>query len=260
DLEIIDENVEEIDYDQDYQLVAVSTMTHQAVRAYQICAEFRKRGVHTVVGGIHPSVEPDEAEGFADTVVVGEAESIWPALIRDLREGRPRAVYRATEYPPVEIEQIPTPRYDLLADKGHKMVWLNTSRGCPHDCEFCVATRFFGARNRPKTQEQVCREVESVKSTFPRVLIGFGDNNMFLGRSFSRDLLSRFVDLRFAWVAQSDISIGEDEQFLELLFRAGCRTLFIGFETLNRASLAAIYRGEGGGLKSSYLDRYSEMV
>ena len=259
EIEIIDENIEDIDYNKDYCMVAVTAMTQQAIRAYQICAEFRKRDIHTVIGGVHSSFETEEASLYADTVVIGEAENIWQILLSDLKNGTIKKSYDQKDYPPVDLTKVLIPRYDLLKNKNYKILWLNTSRGCPYDCEFCSVTNFFGKKMRNKTIDQICNEIEFVKKHFPRILIGFGDDNMFVNRKHAYQLLERFKELNFKWVAQTDISIGEDKEFLKSLFNAGCQTVFIGFESLDEKNLEEIYE-VGNKLKKDFFARYEGMI
>jgi len=260
DIEIIDENIEEINFDKNYSMVAITSMTHQAIRAYQISSEFRKKGIHTVIGGIHASFMPEEAKKFADTVVIGEAENIWPILLNDFTNNKIKTFYNQKDYPVVNIYELPIPRYELLANKNYKIIWLNTSRGCPYNCEFCIATEFFGKKQKQKNISQVCKEIEFIQQNFKRILIGFGDNNMFINRKFSKILLEKFINLNFNWICQSDISIGKDINLLKLLFKAGCRTIFIGFESLDKDNLENIYQKNTVKLKSKYLEHYEEMI
>jgi len=256
---IIDENVEEIDYSKEYKMVCITAMTHQAIRAYQIAGEFRKRKIHTVIGGVHIHTMYEEALNFCDTVDIGEAESLWPVLLNDFKLGKIKSLYNGKDFDEVDISKLPVPRYDLLKDKNYSIMWLNTSRGCPYDCEFCSVTNLFGKKYRYKTVNQIVKEIEEIKRVFKKIYIGFSDDNMFVNRTFSTELMERFKEMNFRWVCQSDISIGKDKEFLNKLYEGGCHVIFIGFESLDEKNLTGIYK-ETRKLKSDYLSQYSEMV
>lgn len=170
----VDENFEEINYDADYDIVGITAMTQEALHAYEIAAEFRKRGVHVVMGGIHASVMPEECARFVDTVIVGEAERLWPQFLADYEHGRERKIYKNEDGALTDLSTLPVPRYDLLKDKNYfmdpryyyNMVPIQTGRGCPHDCEFCLVTKIYGSRFRTKTIEQIKLEIAEIKKYF----------------------------------------------------------------------------------------------
>lgn len=259
DVFIVDENQEEIPFETPYSIAAVTAMTHQAVRSYEICDRFRKQGVYTVLGGIHPTVMAKEAAEHADTVFIGEAENTWPAFLDDFRRGNPKPFYSAADYPAPDLKSGLIPRYDLITGKNYPIVWINTERGCPYDCEFCSVTGLFGKKNRHKSVEHIIREIDYITSHFKRIYIGFTDNNMFLNRKHSKELALALQKKRIRWVAQSDISIGRDPELLKALFEAGCHVLFIGFESLNEQNLEAIY-STGRKLKKEFAGEYEKMV
>lgn len=256
---IIDENIEDINFDADYDLVCITAMTHQAIRAYRIASEFKKKKIYTVIGGIHIFTMYEEALNFCDTAIVGEAESAWTHFLEDLKKGIPKKIYFQKDYGEVDIKNLPIPRYDLLKDKGYSTIWINTSRGCPYDCEFCSVTNLFGKKYRHKSVEQIVKEIEYVKKVFNKIYVGFGDDNMFVDRDFSNRLMEKFGELNFRWVCQSDISIGKDIDFLKKLYKAGCHVIFIGFESLNEQNLSNIYE-KTKKLKRDYYSQYSEMI
>lgn len=259
DIQIIDENIEPIDFNTQYDLVAVSTMTQPAIRAYQICSEFKKKNVPVIIGGIHPTAEFEEAAQFATTVVVGEAETLWKDLLNDFLDGNLKKFYKVKDYSPVDLTTLPMPRYDLLKEKNYKIIWINTTRGCPYDCEFCAATTFFGHKIRTKSINQIIEEIKYIKKLYPRVIIGFGDDNLFVKKEFSKQLLKEFEKIKFIWIAQSDISVGENKDLLKLLYRTGCQTLFIGLESLDKTNLNQIY-DKTTKLKSNYLQTYPTLI
>ncbi len=237
DFKIVDENQEEIDFDGEYDIVGVTAMTQQAPRAYEICDEFRRRGVHVTLGGIHPTVMPFEARRHADTVFVGEAENSWPVFIEDFAAGTSKAVYDSADYPQVDMKKLPVPRYDLLAQYKYPVVYVQATRGCPHDCEFCVASNIYGHHYKYKDVEQVVNDIKEVKKYWKFAQIGFADDNLFVNKRYARELLAAFKEMNFSWFAICDVSIARDEDFLRELHESGCRTVLIGFETTSEGNL-----------------------
>ena len=187
EIEIIDENLHRIDFDRNYDLVAVTCCTQQATRAYQVSEIFRRKKVKTVLGGIHPTVCSGEASENADAIVVGESEDLWPTLLRDLEAGELKRVYKQTGL--VDLKKAPLPRYDLIKYLNYKMYWIQTTRGCPHDCNFCVASNIFGRKFRLKSVEQVVEEIKLIKSVSLNPRISFADDNMFVNKNYSKSLL-----------------------------------------------------------------------
>ncbi len=242
DVTIVDENYEEPDWDREWDIVGITAMTQQAERAYEIADRFRASGRYVVMGGIHASVMPDEAADHADTVFAGEAETTWPQFLTDYASGTPKPLYRQADDVCVDMTSIPLPRYDLVAKYRYPVIWVQTTRGCPHDCEFCAASIIYGRQYKHKSVEQVAQEIREIRKYWKYAQIGFADDNMFVNRSYSRELVAEFKKLNFSWLAQSDISIARDEEFLSSLHDAGCRIVFIGFESVNRDNMKGLNR------------------
>lgn len=238
-VKIVDENVEAINFADDYDLVAITAMTQQITRAYEISRMFRSRGTRTVIGGIHSTLLPEEACLNADSVIIGEAEDTWPQVMGDFENGHLAPFYRSAGS--IRLEESPLPRYDLLRDKGYKVIWIQTTRGCPHDCYFCAASKVFGKKYRRKTIEQVLTEIENVKSLFGECIrIGFSDDNLLVHRTQSKEFLKELIPMRIRYAAQTDISVANDETLLDLLRQSGCTFLFIGLESLKSDNLLSI--------------------
>jgi radical SAM superfamily enzyme YgiQ (UPF0313 family) len=240
DVRVIDENLDEVDLDAGYDLVGITMMTQQATRAYELADGFRARGVPVVLGGLHATVLPQEAADHADAVVIGEAETLWPRLLADAARGALARFYAAPRAEPLDLGRSPLPRYELIAGRPYQRVWVQTTRGCPHDCEFCAASKVYGQRYRRKGVDQVVAEVARVRDLFGPVSLGFSDDNMLIHRGFSTALLERLVPFGLEWVAQTDISVARDGRLLELLRRSGCVHLFIGFESATAEGLQGL--------------------
>jgi radical SAM superfamily enzyme YgiQ (UPF0313 family) len=230
---IVEEAFAADDIDQDVDLVGITVMTELALRAYQIGDAYRRKGVKVVMGGIHPTVLPDEALEHADAVVVGEAEGIWPQLVADAASGQMQRMYRAAKM--TDLKGLPKPRRDLFpGTNGHGYipipVGVETSRGCPYDCEFCCIGQTLGQQYRVRPVQEVIAEIESIDS--PHLF--FVDDALGLNRNAAKALFTEMIPLRRQWLAQGTVSLAEDPELLGLMKQAGCLGLLIGFESVQK--------------------------
>lgn len=256
EIEFIDENKTPIDFNKKYDLVAISCMTQQSVRAYRIADEFREKGVKVIIGGIHPTIMPDEAKLHADSVFIGEIENTWDVFKTDFFNNRLQPFYKSEDQ--ADLSESPVPSYEILNPEFYKTVWIQTTRGCPHNCEFCASSIVFGNKYRRKKKEQVIEEIKKIKSLWKKpILINFADDNMFVDRKYSYDLLESIKELNIRWFAQTDISIAEDENLLKLIKESGAYNLFIGFESLTKEGLKFVDRTNW---KSKKLASYSKSI
>jgi len=249
---LIDENFEEIDFDAGYDMVAITAITQQATRAYEIAEAFKLRGAKVILGGIHPTLMPHEAKKHSDSVVIGEGENSWPRLVKDFLQNNLQPFYENKNI--VDITKSPNPRFDLLNPKFYKMGWIQTTRGCPVDCEFCAASKIFGSKFRHKKIRQVVNEIKSLTDLLKGIHVNFSDDNMFVDKIYSVDIVNALIPLNIRWTAQTDISIANHDKLLKNMKKSGCEILFIGFESLSKANLDSVDRYK---YKSRNLDRYS---
>lgn len=247
DVKIIDETVEAIDFEEDVDLVGISVMTYQAPRSYEISRRFRGRGVKVVLGGIHPSAVPDEAIRHADSVVIGEAEETWPILLEDFKRGKLKPFYR--QEGPTNLENLPFQRLDLLK-RGAYMTnnCVQTSRGCPHGCDFCSVTNFFGKSYRSRPVKDVIREVESLPGNY----LVFVDDNIAGNKRYARELFTALKPLKKKWGSQCSLTLANDPELLRLAAESGCGAMFVGIETLSQENL--LKANKGFNRVSSYED------
>ena len=235
DVRLVDEHVETVDLQARADAVAITCITASAPRAYQIGDAFRERGIPVVMGGIHPSVMPDEASAHADAVVVGEAEPIWGQVVSDIAAGRSKGRYEGFGY--AELDGLPIPRRDLLrAEKYATINVVQTARGCPIGCSFCSVSNVFGRRYRFRPVAEVVEEVASLNGRW----IGFMDDNITGHHQRAKQLLEALIPLNIRWVGQGDLSIAGDPELLTLAARSGCKALFIGLESVSDTNLQNI--------------------
>jgi radical SAM superfamily enzyme YgiQ (UPF0313 family) len=237
---IIDENLGLRDYTAMPQpdLVGITAFTSQANRAYEVAAEFRRRGVSVVMGGIHATMCCQEAMRHVDSVVTGEAESVWANVLDDARGGRLQQTYAGKH---VDMAAIPVARHDLL-NEGYAFGSIQTTRGCPLDCSFCSVTAFNGAQYRQRPISNVIEELRTIREKWVLVvddnLIGISAAHLQRAKDLFRAMIA--ADLGKRWVAQVTINMADDEELLTLAVKAGCRGVFVGFESPNAQGLAEV--------------------
>ena len=226
DVQLIDEVQEELNFDGDYDLVGITAMTHQAVRAYQIADSFRSRGTPVVLGGIHPTVLPEEAGRHADSVVIGEAEPVWEALLNDLVAGQLKPTYRSV--PTGDLLHIPWSRRDILHNKKYLTTQtLQASRGCPYDCPFCTVTPYFGRSFRYREPADILAELRS----FEGRLTIFLDDNILGDPLRAKPILAGMAGMGLRWGGQANLRFAEDPELVRLLADSGCIGIFVGLES-----------------------------
>ncbi len=231
---LMDEGIVDIDPDCDVDLVGITVITGTAPRAYELAAHFRARGIPVVLGGAHPTLMPDEAAPHADAVVVGYAEETWPQLLRDFVSGRMSARY--DQSPQLRLANLPLPRRDLLpASQYVTLHTIEATRGCIHNCEFCVVPSAWG---RP-LQKPVGDVVADIRQMRPRKLI-FVDLNLIADADYAKELFRALAPLNVQWYGLATTMIAWDDELLELAARSGCRGLLIGLESLSAGALCRV--------------------
>jgi radical SAM superfamily enzyme YgiQ (UPF0313 family) len=231
EISIVDENLGTPDYAAMPRpdLVGITAFTSQANRAYEVAAVFRRLGVPVVMGGIHATMCLDEARERVDAVVTGEAEGLWPQVLEDARRGTLKRQYDGGF---AEMNDVPLARHDLLAT-GYAFGAVQTTRGCPLNCSFCSVTSFNGAHYRQRPIADVVRDFQLIREKHVLVvddnLVGTRPDHIARAKDLFRALLQ--ANVRKNWIAQVTINFADDEELLALAAQAGCKGVFIGFES-----------------------------
>ncbi|MCX6667996.1 MAG: radical SAM protein [Euryarchaeota archaeon] len=241
-VELIEGGLNDINFDEKYDLVGITCVTAYASLAYEIADKFRRRGVPVVLGGYHPSALPEEAKQHADAVVIGEAEETWPQLLNDFEKGQLKPIYIPNR--PVDPNLIPSPRE--LYTKG---VGIQATRGCPNKCEFCSITNMkFRDIFRTRPTEVVVKEIQMYTD---RIFV-FQDDSLTVNPNYTKQLFREIRGLNKKFLAYGNINVlGRDEELLKIASDAGCIGWLIGFESVCQQSLDSI--GKKTNKVSEYL-------
>jgi radical SAM superfamily enzyme YgiQ (UPF0313 family) len=233
---IQDENLQEICFE-GFDLAAISIMTPLAVRGYEIADSFRNRGTKVIMGGFHATWLPDEAGSHADAVMIGEADSVWQTIIADAMANRLKERYTPSEIS--DFRGLPPARRDLLRKDGYFFTnTIQTTRGCPFDCDFCSVTAFYGNTYRCRPLEDIEREIQAISggSNF----IFFVDDNITGNPGHAKKLFELLKRYNFRWLSQTSITFADNPELLKLAQESGCHGMFIGFETLTQEGLNSL--------------------
>jgi radical SAM superfamily enzyme YgiQ (UPF0313 family) len=224
-----------INFDGDYDVIGISIMTQTCLRGYEIANEFKKRNKVVVFGGIHATSRPKEAILYGDTVVIGEAEGgLWANVLADIKNNRLREFYKLDELPDLQVQT--KPRKELIRCHSGKfsIAPIETTRGCPYNCDFCTVSRFFGTKQRHKKVRDVIEEAESC----PQKYLFFLDDNITGDKKYARELFRELIPLNKIWVGQASINLANDPETMKLAKKSGCGALLVGFESMTDNGLA----------------------
>jgi radical SAM superfamily enzyme YgiQ (UPF0313 family) len=266
DVRIVDEKFEPVPDGGGYDLVGITAMTPLAPKAYRMADAFRRQDVPVIMGGYHPTVLPEEALEHANSVCIGEAETIWPTIVTDAMAGRLQTRYRAETFPC--LEHAPIARRDLLrVPRSTRFEHINvsfvqTTRGCPFRCSFCAVTSVLGGKLRHRPVAEIEAEIESLgirrlergqkRDRFHNILF-FTDDNIVGHRSYAKELLRMVATFNLKWVGQASTNVADDVEILTLLRDSACMGLAVGFETLSQKNIRDV--GKGVNRTQEYLER-----
>ncbi|MFC1722610.1 B12-binding domain-containing radical SAM protein [Nanoarchaeota archaeon] len=232
DVEIIDEQIEDVDLDMECDAVALSLTTHGARRCYQYARWFKKRGRTVILGGYHTTLCPDEAQKFADSIVIGEAENVWPELLRDLVDGNLKPRYQSDTI--ADLSKTPLPRRDLLDMEKYRVPnIIITSRGCPYMCSYCASSKIYG-KYRRRDPDAIIKEIKSLR--FKKIKdtpLMFADDEFFTPKDQALDLMKRIEPLNISWFVQATVPALCDKELMKAASESGCAGIMVGLESFN---------------------------
>ena len=240
-----------------FDVVAISSFSAQMKEAYHLADRYRAAGVIVLLGGLHVTLCPEEAARHADAIVIGEAESVWPQLLADLRRNALQPCYdaRGLEF---DFRDSPMPRFELLDPAVYNRLTVQTQRGCPFHCDFCAASIRLSPRFKTKPVDRVLAEIHRIKEIWPRPFIEFADDNTFADKAHSRNLVRALIPEGLRWFTESDISVARDPELLALLRESGCEQILIGLESPTAAGLEGLEHK--ANWKRKQLDSYRQAI
>ena len=240
-----------------FDLVAISSYTAQINDAYALADRFRAAGVPVVLGGLHVSALPSEAAPHADALVLGEAETLWPTLLSDFERGELQPVYGPAKIQ-FDLAHAPMPRFDLLDVDKYNRITVQTQRGCPFRCEFCASSIRIAPQFKVKPVEKVIAEIRAIKAIWPKPFIEFADDNSFVLKEHSKNLLRAMIPEGVRWFTETDISVADDDELLGLMRDSGCAQVLIGLESPSLITLDGLEQKTNW--KARQLDRYKRSI
>ncbi len=212
---------------QGFDLVAISSYSAQIGEAYELAQRYRDAGVPVVMGGPHVTALPDEAGRYCDAVVVGEGEPVWAQVAADCSSGSLSAIYdaRPCDY---DLTDAPIPAFHLLDIAKYNRLTVQTSRGCPHRCEFCASSVILTERYKQKPVGKVVEEIDAILDVWEQPFIEFADDNSVVNKAYWRELLPQLADRKIKWFTETDLSVADDGDLLDLMRESGCAQVLVG--------------------------------
>lgn len=244
------ETIEDVNFDSDADIIAISGMGHAIIRSIDIAKEFKKRGKTVVMGGYMASLMPKEAKKYCDSVIIGDGEIAFPKLISDYKKGCLQEFYDI----PLQTLSYPLPKYEIF--KGKKIgdfLPVQAGRGCPNSCSFCSVYCLYKNRYMRREISEVIRDIKYIKELgFKKFLLL--DDNILSDREYILRLCAEIEKLNMTWLSQCEISIADDEEVLKAVAKSGCISLSFGIESISQESLDAMHKSW------AKVSRYSEQI
>jgi radical SAM superfamily enzyme YgiQ (UPF0313 family) len=215
---------------EDFDLVAISSYSAQINEAYDLAMRYRAKGVPVVMGGTHVTALPHEAQKYCTSVILGEGEPVWLEVLEDAEHDKLKLFYDARKLD-YDLADAPMPAFELLDISKYNRITIQTSRGCPHSCEFCAGSNLICNHYKQKPAEKVLAEIDRICEIWPHPFIEFADDNSFVNKAYWKALLPELKKRRIKWFTETDLSVAEDSELLHLMRDAGCAQVLIGLES-----------------------------
>ncbi|MBT3293756.1 MAG: radical SAM protein [Verrucomicrobia bacterium] len=219
-----------------FDLVAISSYSAQINEGYELARRYRATGVPVVMGGTHVTALPEEALQHCTSVVIGEGEASWPVVLADAENGALKSYYGSYDVG-FDLADAPMPAFELLDLSKYNRLTVQTSRGCPHRCEFCAGSNLISSRYKQKPIAKVLAEIDRICALWEHPFIEFADDNSFVNRAYWKKLLPQLKQRRIKWFTETDLSVAHDPELLRLMRESGCAQVLIGLESPTAAPL-----------------------
>ncbi len=243
------EKIEDIDFNEDFDVVHIHFKTGTAQKAYQIADKFRESGKTVILSGAHASALPEESKQHADSVIIGNAEYLWPIVIKDLEKGKLKSCYIIED----QLSQIPSYSTDIAKSSDMKIMGvIEATRGCPYKCDFCQESNILhGSNFRKRPIEDVIKEIKSL----PQKLIFFCDVSMTIDESYTKALFKNMIGLNKKFICEGNVDVlAKNEELLKLSYEAGCIEWTVGFESFAQQTLDSVHK------KTNKIEDYFSVV
>ena len=247
DLKVIDQDWDEVPFDEDFDLVGLTATTFSSQRAFDIADVFRKKGVKVVIGGVHACLMQEECLQHADAIVIGEAEYVWPQVLKDADAGALKKTYQQDK--PTDMDDVPVPRRDLMR-QDPVVGMIQATRGCNRACKFCYLPSVPWHRHRRRSPDKVYAEMKGMKQN----VVFFVDDNLFVDEEYAIALCEKIAPLKKAWSVQAPTTITKNLKLLKAMQKSGCFFVQVGFQTVHPDSLRR------AGVVQNQIENYQEVV
>ncbi len=232
EVEMVDDCLDELFFESEADVIAISAMIIHLNRAIDIAREFKKRGKIVVMGGYLPTMHPEKIQPYVDSICIGEGDVSWPQMLKDIENNCLKPVYKSET--PISLENVPVPRYDLIKKNRIRTLFpVQATRGCPYRCSYCSIVNFYANTYRMRPVKDVIRDIKAHGSK----IMFFVDDNLFDSIEYARELFQKMIGLNVFWGVQATTNIAKNKELLALAYKAGCRLVAVGMESISQENL-----------------------
>ena len=240
-----------------FDLIAISSFSAQIKEAYELSDKIMALKVPVILGGLHVTCLPEEAKEHCAAVLIGEGELHWLNILNDVQSGQLKGFYGSVEEE-FDLKDSPMPAFELLDIEKYNRLTIQTSRGCPHSCEFCASSILITKKYKQKPMDKVLAEIDKIKTIWEYPMIELAEDNTFINKEYWKELLPQLKEKKIRWFTETDISLADDDDMLKLLSESGCAQVLIGFESPELGSLDGIETKSNW--KSKQFNKYKDAI